>query len=191
MVTLVMVEHHVPSTGRKAVLYRLVGVRKDDLNLLQWRTDKHTVKHWGQWTPLHIHSVCLLISHIMINTIILVTDSIIIQCLDYTYSNVYRSLDAAFISISSRSIAWSVRAIHWLEKEREWLTEQVSEYVREWASEWVCEWVSGWESKLSECASEWIPWVCGSVSFNMSARVSLWRSTYHQLILWRGVYHQL
>ena len=41
MVTLVMVEHHVPSTGRKAVLYRLVGVRKDDLNLLQWSTDKH------------------------------------------------------------------------------------------------------------------------------------------------------
>ena len=136
-------------------------------------THKHTVKHWGQFTPLHIHSVCLLISHIMINTIILVTDSIIIQCLDYTYSNVYRSLDAAFISISSRSIAWSVRAIHWLEKEREWVTEQVSEYVREWASEWVSvsewvregekvsewvsvrvsEWVSMW---VSECVSEWV-----------------------------------
>ena len=171
MVTLVMVEHHVPSTGRKAVLYRLVGVRKDDLNLLQWSTDKHTVKHCGQWTPLHIHSVCLLISHIMINTIILVTDSIIIQCLDYTYSNVYRSLDAAFISISSRSIAWSVRAIHWLEKEREWVlskwvssvrvcvraSEWVSECVSEWVCEWVCEWVSEWVSVWeSECVSEWV-----------------------------------
>ena len=99
---------------------------------------------------------CLLIWHIMINTIILVTDSIIIQCLDYTYSNVYRSLDAAFISISSRSIAWSVRAIHWLEKEREWVTEQVSEYVREWASEWVSDWASEW---VCERVGEWSEWV--------------------------------
>ena len=180
MVTLVMVEHYVPSTGRKAVLYRLVEVRKDDLNLLQWRTDKHTVKHWGQWTPLHIHSVCLLISHIMINTIILVTDSIIIQCLDYTYSNVYRSLDAAFISISSRSIAWSVRAIHWLEKEREseWASEWVCERVCEWVGEWVCEWVgekvSEWVSEyVRECVSEWVNWWASECSHILELRDSL------------------